>query len=176
MRVWDVRALKPMHSYFSRAPPTCLDISQRGLLAVGSQRRIQVRSPNNLHSHDLVEDWQLGQGCMPAVWPWSTSCEAALRATAWSVHRALDLLPSCAPSCMSPPGVAGRGVAKVGVAVPSARAAGRAAGAAAFCRHPLSSVSTEWQDAVIQKATSPYTVHELPGAQLAQLVFLSSLS
>lgn len=54
VRVWDVRALKPMHSYFSRAPPTCLDISQRGLLAVGSQRRIQVRSPNNLHSHDLI--------------------------------------------------------------------------------------------------------------------------
>jgi len=28
-----------------------------------------------------------------------------------------------------------------------------------------------WQDAVSQKAASPYLVHELPGAPLAQLAF-----
>lgn len=38
-----MRALKPMHAYFSRSPATSLDISQRGLLAVGSNRRIQAR-------------------------------------------------------------------------------------------------------------------------------------
>ena len=43
VRVWDVRALRPMHAYFSHAPATALDISQRGLLAISSGRRIQAR-------------------------------------------------------------------------------------------------------------------------------------
>lgn len=41
--MWDLRKLQPLHTYFSRAPATALDISQRGLLAVGSNRRVQVR-------------------------------------------------------------------------------------------------------------------------------------
>ena len=40
--MWDVRKLAPLHTYFSRAPATELAISQRGLLAVGSNRRVQV--------------------------------------------------------------------------------------------------------------------------------------
>ncbi|KAK9916905.1 hypothetical protein WJX75_008601 [Coccomyxa subellipsoidea] len=42
VKVWDVRKLQPMHSYFSRAPAESLDISQRGLLAVGYGRNVQV--------------------------------------------------------------------------------------------------------------------------------------
>ncbi len=42
VKVWDVRKLQPMHAYFSRAPADALDISQRGLLAVGFGRNVQV--------------------------------------------------------------------------------------------------------------------------------------
>jgi U3 small nucleolar RNA-associated protein 7 len=42
VKVWDVRKFQPLHAYFSRAPTECLDISQRGLLAVGFGRNIQV--------------------------------------------------------------------------------------------------------------------------------------
>ena len=42
VKVWDARKLQPMHAYFSRAPAECLDISQRGLLAVGYGRNVQV--------------------------------------------------------------------------------------------------------------------------------------
>lgn len=34
--------LKPMHNYFSHAPITRMDISQRGMLAVGYGRKVQV--------------------------------------------------------------------------------------------------------------------------------------
>lgn len=42
VKVWDVRTFKPMHAYRSPAPPTWMDISQRGMLAVGHGRRVQV--------------------------------------------------------------------------------------------------------------------------------------
>ncbi len=42
VKVWDIRALKPMHAYFTRTPATTLDISQRGLLAIGCGRKVQV--------------------------------------------------------------------------------------------------------------------------------------
>ena len=42
IKVWDVRNFKPMHAYRSPATPTWLDISQRGMLAVGHGRRVQV--------------------------------------------------------------------------------------------------------------------------------------
>lgn len=41
--MWDVRTFKPLHAYFANAPATSLDVSQRGLLAVGQGRRLQVR-------------------------------------------------------------------------------------------------------------------------------------
>ncbi len=43
LKVWDMRMLRPLHSYLCHRPATTLDISQRGLLAVGFGRRIQVR-------------------------------------------------------------------------------------------------------------------------------------
>eukprot|EP00887_Chlorella_sp_A99_P001363 scaffold8.g1363.t1 len=43
VKVWDVRTFKPLHAYFSPAPAAALDISQRGMLAVGYGRRIQAR-------------------------------------------------------------------------------------------------------------------------------------
>lgn len=42
VKVWDVRKFQPMHACFSRAPAEQLDISQRGLLAVGYGRNVQV--------------------------------------------------------------------------------------------------------------------------------------
>lgn len=44
VKVWDVRTFKPLHAYFANSPATSLDISQRGLLAVGQGRRLQVRA------------------------------------------------------------------------------------------------------------------------------------
>jgi len=42
VRVWDVRAFRPLSSYFARAPAAALDISQRGLVAVGAGRTVSV--------------------------------------------------------------------------------------------------------------------------------------
>ena len=42
VKVWDVRTFKPLHAYFANAPATALDISQKGMLAVGQGRRLQV--------------------------------------------------------------------------------------------------------------------------------------
>ncbi len=44
VKVWDARKLQPLHAYFSRAPAQAqaLDISQRGFLAVGAGRSVQV--------------------------------------------------------------------------------------------------------------------------------------
>jgi len=42
VKVWDVRTFKPLHQYFSSAPAVALDVSQRGMLAVGWGRRVQV--------------------------------------------------------------------------------------------------------------------------------------
>jgi U3 small nucleolar RNA-associated protein 7 len=37
MKVWDIRNFKdePLHQYFTPTPATCLDLSQRNMLAVG---------------------------------------------------------------------------------------------------------------------------------------------
>ncbi len=37
-----MRTFKPLHAYFSHAPTDILDISQRGMLAVGHGRCVQV--------------------------------------------------------------------------------------------------------------------------------------
>eukprot|EP00457_Paulinella_chromatophora_P003678 gb/GEZN01003686.1/.p1 GENE.gb/GEZN01003686.1/~~gb/GEZN01003686.1/.p1 ORF type:complete len:626 (-),score=104.09 gb/GEZN01003686.1/:169-2046(-) len=42
VKVWDVRTYKLVHSYFSIRPATTLDISHRGLLAVGNGPHVQV--------------------------------------------------------------------------------------------------------------------------------------
>lgn len=42
VKVWDVRMLRQLHAYFSHAPAEYLDISQKGLLAIGYGRRAQV--------------------------------------------------------------------------------------------------------------------------------------
>ena len=49
VKVWDIRKYQALHSYFSHAPVEALDISQRGLLAVGHGRTVQVlRHPDQL--------------------------------------------------------------------------------------------------------------------------------
>lgn len=42
IKVWDIRTFKPLHSYVSPAPVKFLDISQRGVLALGHGRRVQL--------------------------------------------------------------------------------------------------------------------------------------
>lgn len=42
VKVWDVRTFKPLHQYFSNNTVECMDISQKGLLAVGYGRRVQI--------------------------------------------------------------------------------------------------------------------------------------
>lgn len=42
VKVWDVRMFRELHAYYSPAPVEWVDISQRGLLAVGYGRRLQV--------------------------------------------------------------------------------------------------------------------------------------
>ncbi|KAI7836421.1 hypothetical protein COHA_009721 [Chlorella ohadii] len=42
VKVWDMRTFQPLHAYYSPSPAEWCDISQRGMLAVGYGRRIQV--------------------------------------------------------------------------------------------------------------------------------------
>ena len=42
VKVWDIRTLRPLHAYYSPSPADWCDISQRGMLAVGYGRRVQV--------------------------------------------------------------------------------------------------------------------------------------
>ena len=42
IKVWDVRTYKFLHSYPTRKPATAIDISQRGLLAVGKGKCVEV--------------------------------------------------------------------------------------------------------------------------------------
>ena len=42
VKVWDVRTYRSLHSYSAVAPVHFLDVSQRGILAVGHGRRVQI--------------------------------------------------------------------------------------------------------------------------------------
>jgi U3 small nucleolar RNA-associated protein 7 len=42
VKLWDIRALKEVHSYTTRQPATSLDISDRGLAAIGSGTAVTV--------------------------------------------------------------------------------------------------------------------------------------
>jgi U3 small nucleolar RNA-associated protein 7 len=42
VRVWDIRKYSIMHSYFAAQPPTSIDVSQRGLIAVSWGSRVQI--------------------------------------------------------------------------------------------------------------------------------------
>ena len=42
LSVWDVRTFRRLHSYHTPRPPTTLDISQRGVLAVGCGYQTQL--------------------------------------------------------------------------------------------------------------------------------------
>lgn len=42
IRVWDIRMYRPLHAYNTPAPVAWMDISQKGMLAAGYTRRVQV--------------------------------------------------------------------------------------------------------------------------------------
>eukprot|EP00250_Pteridium_aquilinum_P007028 c16826_g1_i1 orf=137-1690(-) len=65
VKVFDLRKLTPQHAYFSKAPAKSLDISQRGLLAVGSGSSIEVwrdalvsKQYKPYMTHHLQKGWQ----------------------------------------------------------------------------------------------------------------------
>jgi hypothetical protein len=68
VKVWDVRTFKPLHAYFANSPATSLDISQRGLLAVGQGRRLQVGA-NPWSSIPRVALWVQAL-VMVQIWLW----------------------------------------------------------------------------------------------------------
>ena len=45
MKVWDIRKYQPLHAYHTHRPAADLDISQRGLVAIGYGKHCEVR-PN----------------------------------------------------------------------------------------------------------------------------------
>jgi len=42
VKVWDVRKFVPLHTYYSTTTPKSLDISQKGLIAVGCGSKIEI--------------------------------------------------------------------------------------------------------------------------------------
>ncbi|KAG1679461.1 hypothetical protein FOA52_007753 [Chlamydomonas sp. UWO 241] len=42
VKVWDLRMVRPLHAYFAHSAATSLDISARGMLAVGYGRKVQI--------------------------------------------------------------------------------------------------------------------------------------
>ncbi|GAX74039.1 hypothetical protein CEUSTIGMA_g1489.t1 [Chlamydomonas eustigma] len=42
IKVWDIRMMRPLHAYFSYSPAINVEISQKGLLAVGYGRKVQI--------------------------------------------------------------------------------------------------------------------------------------
>merc|ERR1711939_376504 len=42
LKLWDIRALKEVHSYTTRQPATCIDISDRGLAAIGNGTGVTI--------------------------------------------------------------------------------------------------------------------------------------
>ena len=42
LKIWDVRTFKLLHTYRTRRPAVCVDISQKGLLALGRGREVEV--------------------------------------------------------------------------------------------------------------------------------------
>ena len=41
MKVWDIRKYQKLHSYYTPKPAASLDISQKGLLAVGTGTEVE---------------------------------------------------------------------------------------------------------------------------------------
>jgi U3 small nucleolar RNA-associated protein 7 len=44
MKVWDIRTFKSVHEYFTPTPAGYLEVSQRGMLAVGYGPHVTVRN------------------------------------------------------------------------------------------------------------------------------------
>lgn len=42
VKIWDVRKLVPLHTYFAPTTPKSIDISQRGLIAVGCGSKVEI--------------------------------------------------------------------------------------------------------------------------------------
>jgi len=49
VKVWDIRMFKPVNEYFTATPSVSMDISQRGMLAVGYGSHVQVNTNSSLY-------------------------------------------------------------------------------------------------------------------------------
>lgn len=127
VRVWDVRTFKPLHSYFAYSPATSLDISQRGLLAVGYGRKVQVGLAGDESSHMACKWLSAGQQLTDTIGSskgrmgsachhTSLSLPLVLRAKAWhSIARMASVAARVWNACKrahSGVGVAYSGVAR----------------------------------------------------------------
>lgn len=62
--MWDLRTYKEMHSYFTKTPPTDMDISHRGLLSLSFGCHVQV-STGSVPMRD--GDWLEGEWSSPSI-------------------------------------------------------------------------------------------------------------
>lgn len=69
IKVFDVRTFKMLHRYFSHAPVTSLDVSQRGLFASGFGKRIQARPHKLDHNIFQKAEAYFARQCATAVLP-----------------------------------------------------------------------------------------------------------
>ena len=60
IRIWDLRTFKPVHTYFSHAPASNLEVSQQGLLAVGYGNRVQVESQPLSELTSFAKEFNIG--------------------------------------------------------------------------------------------------------------------
>jgi U3 small nucleolar RNA-associated protein 7 len=66
VKVFDLRKLSPLHTYFSKSPAKSLDVSQRGLLAVGQGSTVEIwkdalvsKQFKPYMKHHLPKGWQI---------------------------------------------------------------------------------------------------------------------
>ena len=75
LKIWDLRMYKMLHSYALRTPASAIDISQRGLVAVGCAGRVQiwkdalaVKTSQPYLEHSLPSGAQVCVGAPARAW------------------------------------------------------------------------------------------------------------
>lgn len=56
LKIWDIRTYKQLQAYRMIRPASCIDISQRGLLAAGCGPHVQVPLAGKLIKCSLTQD------------------------------------------------------------------------------------------------------------------------
>merc|ERR1711998_475561 len=48
VKIWDLRVLQPLHQYINHRAIFCTDVSQKGLVALGDDQRVQIYKENSI--------------------------------------------------------------------------------------------------------------------------------